>query len=118
MKPCFLLDENLPFALMDFLVKKGFSCEHIKKLGQSGIRNGVVYKLAEENKWWLLSRDADFQNMDKFTRYDVAGIIVIKLLKTRTAYLLEKMEQLFERAGDKFSEKHLILLEDDEIKIY
>ncbi len=39
----FLLDENMPFALVEFLKNKGYEAEHLKKLGKGGIRNGEVY---------------------------------------------------------------------------
>ena len=39
-----LLDENIPYAFIDFLEKKGHTVEHIKKIGKSGIKNGDVYK--------------------------------------------------------------------------
>jgi len=53
----FLLDENLPFALIDFLEKKGFRVNHLKKMGKSGIKNGAVYKIAEQSKSWIIVKD-------------------------------------------------------------
>jgi len=46
----FLLDENLPFALVSFLEKRGYQVDHLKKMGKSGIKNGEVYKIAEQNR--------------------------------------------------------------------
>jgi hypothetical protein len=34
----FLLDENVPYALIGFLEKRGFSVEHLKKLQMGGSR--------------------------------------------------------------------------------
>ena len=62
----FLLDENIPYVLIKLLEKKGFSVAHLKKIGRGGIKNGEVYKLAEESKSWIITRDADFQNYYKF----------------------------------------------------
>jgi predicted nuclease of predicted toxin-antitoxin system len=33
----FLLDENIPYALINLLEKKGFSVVHLKKIGRGGI---------------------------------------------------------------------------------
>ena len=33
----FLLDENIPYALIEYLEEKGFSVEHLKKMGKEGI---------------------------------------------------------------------------------
>jgi predicted nuclease of predicted toxin-antitoxin system len=42
----FLLDENIPYALIDLLEKQNFTVEHLKKIGKQGIKNGEVYKVA------------------------------------------------------------------------
>jgi len=114
----FLLDENIPYVLIKLLEKKGFSVVHLKKIGRGGIKNGEVYKLAEESKAWIITRDADFQNYYKFISYDVGGIILIKLMVTKTSYLLEKIEAFFDKYEDKLSGKHLIIVEDEIIRIY
>jgi predicted nuclease of predicted toxin-antitoxin system len=45
----FLLDENMPFAMLEFLRNRGYEAEHLKKLEKVGIKNGEVYKFAEQN---------------------------------------------------------------------
>jgi predicted nuclease of predicted toxin-antitoxin system len=114
----FLLDENIPYALIEYLEEKGFSVEHLKKIGKQGIKNGEVYKLAEEGKSWIVTRDADFQNYYKFISHDISGIILIKLKMTNTSYLLKKIEVFFDKYKDKLSEKHLIIVEDETVRIY
>ncbi|MCP4113433.1 MAG: hypothetical protein GY749_49215 [Desulfobacteraceae bacterium] len=42
----FLLDENMPFAMPEFLRNRGYEAEHLKKLEKVGIKNGEVYKFA------------------------------------------------------------------------
>ena len=73
----FLLDENIPYALIDLLEKRGFLVEHLKKTGMGGIKNGEVYKLAEKSKMWIVTRDADFQNYYRFIAHDIGGIILM-----------------------------------------
>jgi predicted nuclease of predicted toxin-antitoxin system len=41
----FLLDENMPFALLELLRNRGYEADHLKKLEKVGIKNGEVYKL-------------------------------------------------------------------------
>lgn len=53
-----------------------------------------------------------------FISHDIAGIILIKLTMTNTSYLLRKMEAFFDKYEDKLSEKHLIIVEDETIRIY
>jgi predicted nuclease of predicted toxin-antitoxin system len=114
----FLLDENIPYALIDFLETKGFSVDHLKKINKGGIRNGEVYQLAEENSMWIITRDADFQNYYKFISHKIGWIILIKLSVTKTEYLVQKIKSFFNQHEDKLSKKHLIIVEDEMVKIY
>ncbi|MBM4167340.1 MAG: hypothetical protein FJ218_10550, partial [Ignavibacteria bacterium] len=66
MKVKFLLDENLPFELIQLLEKENYLVEHIKKIGKTGLKNGAVYSYAEKNKMWIITRDTDFQSIVKF----------------------------------------------------
>jgi predicted nuclease of predicted toxin-antitoxin system len=70
----FRLDENMPFAFIEFLRNKGYKTEHLKKLGKSGIRNGEVYQVAEEKEAWILTRDSDFKSYHKFVTHSVEAI--------------------------------------------
>lgn len=118
MSPKFLLDENIPYALINFLKKRGFLVEHLKKIGKGGIKNGDVYRLAEEKKMWIITRDADFQNYYKFLSHNICGIILLKLTMTNTSYLLKIIETFLNKYQDKLFEKHLIILEDNIVRIY
>ncbi|MEN8220502.1 MAG: DUF5615 family PIN-like protein [Pseudomonadota bacterium] len=114
----FLLDENMPFALVEFLRNKGYEAEHLKKLGKGGIRNGEVYKVAEEKAAWILTIDSDFKSYHKFVTHPVKGIIVLTLSDTRTQNLLNVVGQFLETQYEKLSSKRLIIIDEGEIKIY
>jgi len=53
----FMLDENIPYALIDLLERRGFSVQHLKKIGKQGIKNGEVYEIAERENMWIVTRD-------------------------------------------------------------
>jgi predicted nuclease of predicted toxin-antitoxin system len=114
----FLLDENIPYALIDLLKKRGFDVQHLKKMGKEGIKNGEVYEIAENEKSWIITRDADFQNLKKFRSYNVAGIILFKLTRSKTEHLLNGIMRLLDKQEDKLAGKSLIIVEDYEVKIY
>lgn len=114
----FLLDENTPYALIDLLESRGFTVKHLKKMGKEGIKNGEIYKLAEKDKMWIVTRDTDFQNFRRFAAHKIAGIILFKLTISKTDHLLNAMKRFLDKHKDKLSEKHLIIVEDHEVKIY
>lgn len=113
----FLLDENLPFALIDAIERLDHTVHHIKKLGKSGIVNGEVYQLSIELRSWIITRDKDFLNLEKFYRYSVAGIIVIVSSKDLTVKeLIETIAIFFDHHLDLCSIKRLITIEDGVVR--
>lgn len=50
----FLLDENIPYALIDLLESRGFTVMHLKRIGKGGIRNGEVLNLQKRIRCGLL----------------------------------------------------------------
>lgn len=113
-----LLDENIPYALIDLLKMRGFSVQHLKKIGKQGIKNGEVYEIGERENMWIVTRDADFQNLRRFYSYYIAGIILFKLTRSKTEYLLNAMIKLLDKQRDKLAGKNLIIVEDYKVKIY
>jgi predicted nuclease of predicted toxin-antitoxin system len=114
----FLLDENMPFDLIDAIAKKGHTTHHVKKLGKTGIVNGEVYRLAIELDAWLITRDKDFRSLEKFARHDIAGIILLMsdhdlLVKE----VLEIITGFLDRHENILTSKKLIEMEGDSFKV-
>jgi predicted nuclease of predicted toxin-antitoxin system len=118
MKIKFLLDENMPFALLEFLTNRGYDTIHLKKIEKVGIKNGEVYKVAEKDNSWIITRDSDFKNLHKFIEHNIRGILVFTVTDTRTQNILNLMKQFLEFHSEKLTSKHLIIIEDKEVKIY
>ncbi|MCF6148266.1 MAG: DUF5615 family PIN-like protein [Candidatus Kuenenia sp.] len=86
----FLLDENMPYALIDFLESRGFTATHLKRIGKGGIRNGEVYEFAEKNKMWIITRHADFQNIKKFNNYnEISDLDAYHKAKEEVLFIIE-----------------------------
>ncbi|HWF43352.1 MAG TPA: DUF5615 family PIN-like protein [Candidatus Kapabacteria bacterium] len=118
MNAAFLLDENIPYSLIEFLEKRGHITHHVRKLGKVGIRNGEVYQLAVDLQAWIVTRDKDFRSYVKFLTYQVPGVIVIE---SETELTRKQVVNVFDRFLSSFesmlSEKRLIVLENHEVKI-
>ncbi len=114
----FLLDENMPFALLEFLKNREYEAYHLKKLEKVGIKNGEVYKLAEGMGTWILTRDSDFRSYHKFITHNVRGIIVFMLSDTTTRNMLDVMNRFLKTHCEKLASKHLMIIDDDTVKIY
>ncbi|MCH8317110.1 MAG: DUF5615 family PIN-like protein [Bacteroidetes bacterium] len=112
----FILDENIDFALIDFFENKGFNVEHIKKIGKTGIKNGEIYRYAEENQMWIITRDKHFQNYDRFITYDLKGVVYLKLSNTKKENLINALDKLFSEYEDFYTKKQLVIIEDESIE--
>lgn len=112
-----LLDENLTFELIGFFERMQFKVYHVKKLGKTGIRNGDVYKLAKELDAWIITRDSDFESITKFDIHKPQGVIVLKVINTRTPALLALMKSVLDRQLIPFLHQHLIIIEEDNVSI-
>jgi predicted nuclease of predicted toxin-antitoxin system len=71
----FLLDENVPREVNEFLEKKGFLAEYPPR----GLSNSELATLAKERKAVLVSRDTDFLKSDVFRPEEFSGIIVFRI---------------------------------------
>ncbi|ETR69432.1 MAG: hypothetical protein OMM_09597 [Candidatus Magnetoglobus multicellularis str. Araruama] len=114
----FLLDENMPFTLLELLRNRGYEADHLKKLEKVGIKNGEVYKVAEQQGSWILTRDSDFRSYHKFVMHNIRGVIVFALTDTTTRNVLDVMKRFLKKHDDKLTSKHLIIIDDSKVKIY
>lgn len=68
-------------------------------------------------KSWIITRDSDFENLLKFKQHDTEGIIVLKTKITITAYLVNLFKSLLEKNIIMFSQKQLIVIDEEGINI-
>lgn len=88
----FLLDENIPKAVKQFLESEGFSADYTSK----GIMNGKLASLARETVSVLVSRDSDFLNRSMFPPKEFFGIIVFVIHPPRPRNLVKALSSLLD----------------------
>src|SRR5438552_2934841 len=114
----FLLDENLPFDLIAAIAAKSHTAFHVKKLGKTGIVNGEVYTLAKELDSWLITRDKDFRNLEKFYHYDINGVIVLVAAgKMKTREIVTTISNFMDKHTSLLSSKKLIEIEAGNVTV-
>lgn len=92
----FLLDENVPVEVKEFLESKGFQAEY----GPKGVNNSEVASLAKEKKRVLLTRDTDFLNTDLFPPREYSGIVVFRIHPPKPEKLVEGTASLLEEVKE------------------
>ncbi len=108
----------MPFALLDLLINKGYEAYHLKKLEKGGIKNGEVYRIAERYNAWILTRDSDFKNYQKFAAHSIQGVMVFTLRNTTTRNILDVMNRFLNQHSEKLISKYLLNIDDSTVKIY
>lgn len=112
----FLLDENIPFVIINYLETKGFSVEHIKKIGKIGIKNGEAYRYAEKKHSWIITRDKHFENLYRLSNSKETGIVYLTIKDTKRKYIINALDRLFNEYQDFYTKKQLIIIDDESIE--
>ncbi len=94
--PRFLLDENVPAEVGEFLKSKGLQVERVPK----GTKNGKVALLARERRVVLLTRDADFSDSSLFPPREYFGIVVLRIHPPTPERLVEGASALLKQVKD------------------
>lgn len=97
----FLLDENIPKEIGDFLKEKGFKVESINSNKHKGKSDKEVFEYTVKNKYTIITFDADFCSFKKEYHY---GIIKLNgklkapkeiLIKVINYYKSKNIKDLF-----------------------
>ena len=107
----FLLDENIPPAIGDFLRKKGFDVEDVWGLGKSGATDEDLIAIASEKERILVSFDKHFADIISYPPGNHHGIIRIRIHPPLIAHILEAFEKLLIGFDLKAVKGSLVVLE-------
>jgi len=105
----FLIDNQLPAALAQYLRKRGFDCQHVVEAGLGDALDSDVRRYAELQERIIISKDEDFFYFAK-RREAKIKLIWIRLGNCRTSALLAAFERSWPRiesclkAGDRIIE--------------
>lgn len=56
----FLIDQNLPLALRDWLIERGFTAEHVRDVDLAGAPDVEILLHAKLNRQVIVTRDKDY----------------------------------------------------------
>ena len=105
----FLIDNQLPAALAQYLRDRGFDCQHVMEAGLGDALDSEICRHAENQGHIIISKDEDFFYFAK-RREAKIKLIWIRLGNCRTSALLAAFERSWPRiesclkAGDRIIE--------------
>ena len=92
----FLIDNQLPIALSQFVFSLGFDCVHVMEVGLGEAPDNTIWRYACENGRIVISKDEDFLHLAN-RQPQVGGLIWVRLGNCRTAHLLAEFERIWPR---------------------
>lgn len=87
----FLVDNQLPAALAEYLRSRGFDCHHVLEVGLAEANDAAICKEAEAQDRIIISKDEDFFFFAKQPDAKIR-LIWVRLGNCRTATLLQAFE--------------------------
>jgi len=92
----FLVDNQLPAALVRFFTAKGAECQHVLHLGLAQATDVEIWRFAAGRGMVLVSKDEDFFHLAVREGSEVR-LVWIRLGNCRTQVLLSAMEKAWPR---------------------
>jgi len=81
----FLIDANLPRAVIDAVQSLGHQVEFARDIGLASATDELIAKHALQNRAALLTRDLDFADIRRYPPDRYSGIVVLRLPDTAVA---------------------------------
>ena len=104
----FLVDQQLPPALVSFLISKGHEARHVLELQLDQVKDALVWDYARRNDLALVTKDEDFADMVMLHPQEVA-VVWVRMGNCRNEALLQVMERALPEIQKAFrSGDHLI----------
>lgn len=91
----FLVDAQLPQALVQLLREHGHVAEHVTEIGPADAADRVIWQYALENDAVIVTKDEDFADMVATGR-DGPAVVWVRVGNTRRAALLVWFEPLID----------------------
>jgi predicted nuclease of predicted toxin-antitoxin system len=93
----FLLDENLPFSLIDFLRFRGFTVYRLRDVGLEGAEDNKVADYASKNSFILITLDKDFGYIYHQLYRGKLTILIIRVRPSIPIKIVKTMDKLIQR---------------------
>lgn len=102
----FLVDENLPSAVVEELRAKGFDAIKAK----SGSVDAEIAALAQKEKRVLLTMDKDFANVLNYPPHEYSGIICLKIKSPVLKIVIKMLDSVLNSLDESSVKGNLIVL--------
>jgi len=89
----FVIDENLPRRLADWLRRAGYQADHVSDLAMLGASDEVIWRAARERDAAIVTRDSDFIEIAR--RAGEGTVIRLLIGNCPAGVLIARVEQIW-----------------------
>jgi predicted nuclease of predicted toxin-antitoxin system len=113
----FLVDENVPPAVVDFLKDKGFDVEEVRELLIPGTSNGVIMGLARQQERALVTFDKHFSDILRYPLDSHFGVIRIRIHPPLLSDIIQALENFLQKFDLAMIRRTWIVLEREGFRV-
>jgi len=108
----FLLDDNIPYSIKNFLEKQGMEVYKLFEIGLKGEEDEKIYKYSIEKNFTIITLDIDFGYL--FFKFGKGNVI---LLRPKKAIPKDMIDMLAKSLNIIKKEKGLIIVKPGRVKV-
>jgi predicted nuclease of predicted toxin-antitoxin system len=113
----FKIDENVPVEAAELLRQSGYDVLTVIEQELGGETDETVARICQREKRALVTFDTGFADIRAYPPHAFPGMIVFRLKKQSSVYILEVLERLMDTILSEPVEGHLWIVEEDRIRI-
>jgi predicted nuclease of predicted toxin-antitoxin system len=113
----FKIDENLPSEFADLLRSAGHDAETVLDEGLGGQSDATISKVCSEEKRVLVTLDLDFSNVRAYPPGEYCGLIVFRLRRQDTPYVLNVFRQTIDLLEREPIDGLLWIVEENRVRV-
>lgn len=110
------LDENFPRGAQEFLRNLGHDCHTVFDEGLAGGSDERLIEICSAELRLLFTLDLDFADIVTYPPDDYAGIVVFRLSRQDTPFVLSRLTEAIPTLEDLVLEGHLAIVNDTRIR--
>jgi predicted nuclease of predicted toxin-antitoxin system len=99
----FLVDNQLPGLLTNFIRTTGHQCDHVLEHGMEEQSDAEIWEFAKQHDTIVISKDEDFVHLANRIN-DTGRLLWVRIGNCRKAHLLQRFHDSFANAIQSFEE--------------
>ncbi|KPK90274.1 hypothetical protein AMJ80_08620 [bacterium SM23_31] len=113
----FKIDENLPVEVAELLRQAGHEASTVLEQDLGSSSDSDIALVCQRDGRILITLDTDFADIRSYPPAQFSGLIVLRLKQQDKHYVLEVFSRLMRALSDEPLERHLWIVEENQIRI-